>query len=57
MARNIVGGPLAGDEVCLEVYHSRKEMPKSYEFWKNSGDMVAVISASPKAVVMASILC
>ena len=32
MARNIVGGPLASDEVCLEVCHSRKEMPKSYEF-------------------------
>ena len=30
---------------------------KMYEFWRNGARMVAVTSASPKAVVMAGMLC
>ena len=53
---------LASDEVCPEKTCANAEMNSEIAvkvnwLWRNRRCIVAVISASPKAVVVASMLC
>ena len=56
------GWSLASDEVghektCVNAEIIAEIAVKENWFWRNSRRMVAVTSASPKAVVVASMLC